>query len=1044
MASVSSMAIVCFCCCCCCCCCCLGWAALTSQTSCVRQRSDRQSSQYRIHCQVAPVPFRPTDSHATQHRIATRYGKPLTQSLICVLCHVSLVLCSFTPSLVSPLSSSTAFALHSPSSPHSPLFCATRSMVLNAIDELATGFEGCEKKVEIDFHLSSDDVDLRVIPRDALDSILDLAKCTIISMQRNADFDAYVLSESSLFIYPSKVMLKTCGTTLLLKCVSALLSAARSVGAQPDFLQFSRSNFLFPSKQHFPHRAFTEETDYLNEQLGIKGDAFILGSLNGARWHLYIWDFNALPATHYQQQTLEVIMFNLNTQKMNTFYKQQSANNSSASSDEQQQQVNELGVGHPCVDGEEATRVSGIDRLLPGSVIDSHLFTPCGYSCNGRVDVKDIDNIRASLSDGKVEESKQPHSSPSSPSSAQSNLPRVGKQGKHEQAYFTIHITPEPECSFVSFETNAVLPNYTPLVRHVVELFQPGSFCVSLFVDGGSDVSDSRSGLQWEHPGYVTRGTTHHAFQAGYNATVSQFEAKPSSELHLAPEFGAHALNHEPTVLAEEMADQSASTSTSSSSSSSLPAPNSKPWGNTPTLGGTVVPFSSPRPSPLSAHLILSGLNGMPTSYETVTSLSQEQMRAVTLEVVKQRHIDVQHLPSAAAAASPPDFSLNGDSAAATAGADGNSTSSPTSSSSVLLSSARSLLSNTSPDVGFTVIDLGAVARRFHSWSRTYPKVEPVYSLSAHSLPAGMAVALSALGCSFAVHSSLTLQHFLNLNIPASRLLFHLPLKSLAQLSYAHSQQVYHVNASATSDVHAIKQVHDSSKVWLHVKGKHADGIGFEVDEVGEAVRLCKTLELSVEGVHVDAGSIAEREEKEEGSHVRQLVDVAVAALAAAAKAGEELGAVHLDFPLPSSSSAASSLVKVLESAFPADVRVLGGARAFFDCELAVTCVRVLAVQPARQAGVKRVGYVHGSLSTVFTTNKRCKLEPFSADSDSDAVTTSSAQKDMLVSGVCVQESAIAPNTAAGEWLHTFPSLLQLEQLASKGPDAAPSHYIAS
>ena len=920
-------------------------------------------------------------------------------------------------------------------------------MVLNAIDELATGFEGCEKKVEIDFQLSSDDVDLRVIPRDALDSILDLAKCTIISVQRNADFDAYVLSESSLFIYPSKIMLKTCGTTLLLKCVSALLSAARSVGAQPDFLQFSRSNFLFPSKQHFPHRAFTEETDYLNEQLGIKGDAFILGSLNGARWHLYIWDFNQLPAQHYQQQTLEVIMFNLNTQKMNTFYKKQSTASSSSSSTEQQQ-PNDLGVGHPCVDGEEATRVSGIDQLLPGSVIDSHLFTPCGYSCNGRVDVKDIDNIRASLGNGKAEESKQSHSSPSSPSSASSSkLLRVGKQGKHEQAYFTIHITPEPECSFVSFETNAVLPNYTPLVRHVVDLFQPGSFCVSLFVDGGSDVSDSRSGLQWEHPGYVTKGTTHHAFQAGYNATVSQFEAKPSSDLHLAPEFGAHALNHEPTALAEEMADQTAattsSTTSSSESASSLAPPSGKPWGNTPTLGGTVMPFSSPRSSPLSAHLILSGLNGMPTSYETVTSLSQEQMRAVTLEVIKQRHIDVQHLPSsAAAAASPPAFSLNGDSAVGAVAADGISVS-PTSSSSVLLSSARSLLSNMSPDVGFTVVDVGAVARRFHNWSRTYPRIEPVYSLSAPSLPAGMAVALSALGCSFAVHSSLSLQHFLNLNIPASRLLFHLPLKSSQQLSYAHSQHVYHVNASAMAELHTIKQVHDSAKVWLHVKGKDGDGIGFDVAEVSEAVQLCKSLELSVEGVHVDGGSVAESEEKEEGSHVRQLVDVAVAALAAATKSGEELSAVHLDLPLPSSAPAASALVQLLESTVPADVRVLGGARSFFDSELALTCVRVLAVQPARHAGVKRVGYVHGALSAAFTTNKRCKLDSFAADADSAA--SNNAQHDMLVSGVeCPEQSAVAPSTAAGEWLHTYPSLQQLEQLASKGPDAAPCYYIAS
>ena len=111
------------------------------------------------------------------------------------------------------------------------------------------------------------------------------------------------------------------------------------------------------------------------------------------------------------------------------------------------------------------------------------------------------------------------------PSSKSSVLPvsssHVGKQGSHEQAYFTIHVTPEPQCSFVSFETNAVLPSYTALIRSVVSLFQPSQFCVSLFVDGGSRISDSRLGTEWEHPDYTTKGTTHHSFQAGYNATVS-------------------------------------------------------------------------------------------------------------------------------------------------------------------------------------------------------------------------------------------------------------------------------------------------------------------------------------------------------------------------------------------------------------------------------------------------------------------------------------------------------------------------------------------
>jgi hypothetical protein len=55
---------------------------------------------------------------------------------------------------------------------------------------------------------------------------------------------------------------------------------------------------MFPQHQHFPHRAFGEETEYLNKLLNKQGDAFTLGSLQGQRWHLYIIDFNESVHSH--------------------------------------------------------------------------------------------------------------------------------------------------------------------------------------------------------------------------------------------------------------------------------------------------------------------------------------------------------------------------------------------------------------------------------------------------------------------------------------------------------------------------------------------------------------------------------------------------------------------------------------------------------------------------------------------------------------------------------------------------------------------------
>ncbi len=80
---------------------------------------------------------------------------------------------------------------------------------------------------------------------------------------------------------PTQILIKTCGTTSLLNCIVKLMHHAKTVGAEPDFLQFSRSNFLFPQLQPFPHRNFDMETQYLNTL--FQGQAYILGPINGER-----------------------------------------------------------------------------------------------------------------------------------------------------------------------------------------------------------------------------------------------------------------------------------------------------------------------------------------------------------------------------------------------------------------------------------------------------------------------------------------------------------------------------------------------------------------------------------------------------------------------------------------------------------------------------------------------------------------------------------------------------------------------------------------
>ena len=85
--------------------------------------------------------------------------------------------------------------------------------VLSAADPppvSAIGFEGYEKRLEITFSeapvfADPDGRGLRALSRAQIDSVLDLARCTIESELSNKDFDSYVLSESSLFIYSDRL-----------------------------------------------------------------------------------------------------------------------------------------------------------------------------------------------------------------------------------------------------------------------------------------------------------------------------------------------------------------------------------------------------------------------------------------------------------------------------------------------------------------------------------------------------------------------------------------------------------------------------------------------------------------------------------------------------------------------------------------------------------------------------------------------------------------------------------------------------------------------
>jgi len=182
---------------------------------------------------------------------------------------------------------------------------------------------------------------------------------------------------------------------------------------------YSRRNFSKPDRQPFPHCTFENETVFLEKHLP-GGASYCMGRLNGDCW--FLWTLNhsgnsSLIGVDRPDQTLEILMTDLDPEVMSYFYQK-----------------------HP-VTGEERTaekitEISGIASLVPGSKINSWVFEPCGYSMNGILE---------------------------------------------KDQYWTIHITPEENFSYVSFETNVPQHEYETMLKKVLAVFKPKKFCMNLF-----------------------------------------------------------------------------------------------------------------------------------------------------------------------------------------------------------------------------------------------------------------------------------------------------------------------------------------------------------------------------------------------------------------------------------------------------------------------------------------------------------------------------------------------------------------------------------
>jgi len=219
-----------------------------------------------------------------------------------------------------------------------------------------TGFEGPEKRLEIDFkHNPASLNGLRDIDREKWQEMLNYAHCTIISHTPNEYFDSYVLSESSLFVYPFKIMVKTCGTTTLLECIPKVLEIGSSLGLNVEFVMFSRKNYLFPHKQKNPHNLWNDEVEYLSKY--FEGNSYVIGPQSGDHCFLYLADYSDTSRIVMPEKTLEILMHKLDPDVSASFYRKEGT--------------------------ADKDKFPGVAELIPSSETDEFNFSPCGYSMNG-------------------------------------------------------------------------------------------------------------------------------------------------------------------------------------------------------------------------------------------------------------------------------------------------------------------------------------------------------------------------------------------------------------------------------------------------------------------------------------------------------------------------------------------------------------------------------------------------------------------------------------------------------------------------------------
>lgn len=254
-----------------------------------------------------------------------------------------------------------------------------------------TKFEGPEKKLEI--VLFSPQAGLRANRDGRWDKVVRASRAQIISKTSTRYLDAYLLSESSLFVWQDRIIMITCGNTTPTTALPAILGIVDK--SNVELVYYQRKKNICPTK-HLSN--FKDDLACLEPY--FPGKNYRFGPAD--RDHVNVFYSSHSKISTKQGTTLQVLMHDLDPAVMKIFM---SSNSGTAA---------------------QAERLSGLDKIHPQTITDSYLFSPYGYSLNGI----------------------------------------------SETNYFTIHVTPQPDASYASFETTIIEDDYPKIIEDIISIFR--------------------------------------------------------------------------------------------------------------------------------------------------------------------------------------------------------------------------------------------------------------------------------------------------------------------------------------------------------------------------------------------------------------------------------------------------------------------------------------------------------------------------------------------------------------------------------------------